>query len=92
MLIPIIEKALNLLFNFLECAIFLEVILSWVAPGKGNKLTDLLHVFTEPFMGPSRKIQEKFIPNLAIDFSPIFALLIIDVLRRVIFMLIYMFV
>jgi YggT family protein len=92
MLIPIIEKALNLLFNFLECAIFLEVILSWVAAGKNNKLTDLLHVFTEPFMGPARKIQQRFIPNLAIDFSPIFALLIIDVLRRIIFMIVYMFV
>ena len=92
MLIPIIEKALNLLFNFLECAIFLEVILSWVAAGKSNRLTDLLHVFTEPFMGPAKKIQQRFIPNLAIDFSPIFALLIIDVLRRIIFMIVYMFV
>lgn len=89
MLIPIIEKALNLLFNFLECAIFLEVILSWVAPGKSNKLTDLLHVFTDPFMIPSRKIQQKLMPNLSIDFSPIFALLIIDIIRRVIFMFLY---
>jgi YggT family protein len=86
MLIPIIDKALNLLFNFLECAIFLDVILSWVAPGRSNKLTDILHIFTDPFMVPARKIQEKIIPNLAIDFSPIFALLIIDVLRRVISM------
>jgi YggT family protein len=77
--------ALNLLFKFLEGAIVLDVILSWIMPGRRNSLLDLLHVFTDPFMIPGRKIQEKLMPGFMIDFSPILALVILDILRKIIF-------
>lgn len=77
--------ALDLLFRFLEGAILLDVILSWVMPGRSNGLLDLLHVFTDPFMIPGRKIQEKIMPGLMIDFSPILALVILDVIRKIVF-------
>lgn len=77
--------ALALLFRFLEGAILLDVILSWIMPGKRNAFLDLLHVFTDPFMIPGRKIQEKIMPGLMIDFSPILALIILDILRKIVF-------
>lgn len=77
--------AISLLFRFLEGAILIDVILSWIMPREGNAFIDLLHVFTEPFMIPGRKIQEKLMPGLMIDFSPIIALFIIDILRGIIF-------
>ncbi|MTK11104.1 MAG: YggT family protein [Clostridiaceae bacterium] len=77
--------ALSLLFRLLEGAILVDVILSWVMPGRRGGFIDLLHVFTDPFMIPGRKIQEKLIPGLMIDFSPIIALLILDILQRIIF-------
>lgn len=80
-----LEIALSLLFRLIEGAILLEVILSWVMPGKRGGFIDLLHVFTDPFMMPGRKIQEKLMPGLMIDFSPIIALLILDILRKIIF-------
>lgn len=80
--------AVGLLFRFLETAIIIDVILSWVMPRGGNGFIDLLHVFTDPFMKPGRKIQEKLIPGLMIDFSPIIALLLLDLLRKIIFSLI----
>ena len=80
-----IRLAVYFLFRFLEGAILLDVILSWIMPGKKNSLIDLLHVFTDPFMIPGRKIQDKIAPGLMIDFSPIIALLIIDILQRIIF-------
>ena len=80
-----LRLAIYFLFRFLEGAILLDVVLSWIMPGKKNTLIDLLHVFTDPFMIPGKKIQEKIAPNLMIDFSPIIALLIIDILQRIIF-------
>ncbi|MEY7998670.1 YggT family protein [Clostridium sp. Mt-5] len=77
--------AISLLFRFLEGAIILDVILSWVMPGRGNAFTDLLHVFTEPLMKPGRIIQQKLMPGLALDFSPIIAFLIIDIVRGIVF-------
>ncbi|WP_123053539.1 YggT family protein [Clostridium sp. JN-1] len=77
--------ALSLLFRFIEIAIILDVIFSWIMPGRSNVLLDIIHVFTEPFMIPGRKIQEKIIPGFRIDFSPILALLILDLLERIVF-------
>lgn len=84
-MIETIRYAFYLLFRFLEAAILVDVILSWVMPGKRNIFTDILHIFTDPFMIPGRKIQNKIAPNLMIDFSPIIALIIIDVLQNIIF-------
>ncbi|MBC2580645.1 YggT family protein [Clostridium sp. DJ247] len=83
-----LRVAISLLFRFIEAAILIEVILSWVMPGKRNTFIDLLRVFTEPFMAPGRKIQEKLIPGLMIDFSPIIALFILDILQRIVFSII----
>lgn len=88
MIIGVLRDAISLLFRFIEAAILIEVILSWIMPGKRNTFIDLLHVFTEPFMAPGRKIQEKLIPGLMIDFSPIIALFILDILQRIIFSII----
>lgn len=79
-----IHYAIYLFFNFLEAAILADVILSWIMPGKRNALIDLLHVFTDPFMIPGRKIQEKIAPGLMIDFSPIIALILIGIIERII--------
>jgi YggT family protein len=87
-MIDTLRVAISLLFKFLEGAIFIEVILSWVMPGKSNAFLGFLRIFTEPFMAPGRKIQEKLMPRLMIDFSPIIALFILDILRTVIFSII----
>lgn len=77
--------AFSLLFRLIEAAILVDVVLSWIMPGKRGGLIDLLHVFTDPFMMPGRRIQEKLMPGLMIDFSPIIALLILDILRKIVF-------
>lgn len=87
MLIDTIRLAAIYLFRFIEMAILLEVILSWVLPGKKSVFTDLLHVFTDPFMIPGRKLQSMIAPNLMIDFSPIIALILVDIIQRIVFML-----
>lgn len=85
-------NAFNILFDILEYAIFIDVILSWVYRGKGNILIDILHIFTEPFMVPARKIHERLIPSTMLDFSPIIAYFIIVLLRYVVSSVLGMFV
>lgn len=83
-MINTLQTALNILFNFLEYSIFIDVILSWVYRGRGNAFIDILHIFTEPFMAPARRIQEKFAPGTMLDFSPIIAYFMLNILRYII--------
>jgi len=84
MAISTIRMAVNMLFNIIQYAILLEVILSWIMPGKRNSFTDMLHIFTDPFMIPGRKLQSMIAPNLMLDFSPIIAMIIVGILQRII--------
>lgn len=84
-MISTLQVAVNILFNILEYAIFIDVILSWVYRGPGNVFIDILHMFTEPFMAPARKLQERFMPAMSmLDFSPIIAYFILVILRYII--------
>lgn len=84
----ILYKIFSLLFVVMEYAIFAEIILSFVMRGVENKFTYFLHSITEPLLAPGRKIQEKIMPGLMIDFSPIIAFFIIAILRKITFSLI----
>ena len=86
----ILYNAVGLLFQFLETLIIIEVLLSWVYRGE-NSLTKLLHIFTDPFLIPGKKIQERFIPGLPMDFSPVIALFLLMFLRNVIYWILRFF-
>lgn len=70
------------LFNLLELAILLEVILSWLPQIGNNKVVYTIHNFVYPLMEPLKGLQNRLIPGLPIDFSPIIALFILDILKR----------
>ncbi|KOA20971.1 YGGT family protein [Clostridium homopropionicum DSM 5847] len=86
----ILYNAVGLLFQFLETLIIIEVLLSWVYRGE-NSLTRLLHIFTDPFLIPGKRIQERIIPGLPVDFSPVIALFILMLLRNVIYSILRLF-
>jgi YggT family protein len=78
----VLISALGLLFGFLETLIIIDVILSWVYKGD-NSLVRLIHVFTEPLLLPGKKLQEKIIPGIPVDFSPIIAFAILRFLESI---------
>ena len=71
----------SLLFNVLYIAILGRVLLSWVDPQGGMRVTQILRELTEPILGPLRRI----LPTIGfIDISPLVAFLILSVLRRLV--------
>ncbi|MBW9144214.1 YggT family protein [Clostridium sp. CM027] len=76
-----------MIFNVLEYAIIIEVGLSWVYRGRSNQYIELLHKITGPLLEPGRKVQEKYFSNTMVDFSPIIALIILMILRKIVYII-----
>jgi len=70
-----------LVINIFLVAIVVQVILSWISPGTYNPVNTVLYSLTTPVLAPFQRI----IPALSgIDLSPLFAILILQVLRMLI--------
>ena len=74
---------LNALFDLLELAIFIECIASWIPQIQGNKFIGIIHNFTYPLLEPFRRLQNRLIPGLPMDFSPIILLFALDLFKRI---------
>lgn len=77
----ILQRALLMLIGFLETLIIIHVILSWIYRGN-NELVRIVNIFTEPLLLPGKKIQERIIPDVPVDFSPIIAFFILGILEK----------
>lgn len=84
MLTSVIIRFLNMLFSLLEIAILIECISSWVAPGSRNQFIYIVRSFTQPILEPFRNLQNRLIPGLPLDFSPIIALFAMDIIKKLI--------
>ncbi|HET8521639.1 MAG TPA: YggT family protein [Thermomicrobiales bacterium] len=70
-----------LLLNILSLLIIARALFSWFDPGMQTPIGRVLRDVTEPIIGPIRQA----IPSMGMfDFSPIVALLLILLIRRVI--------
>ena len=79
-----IVKIIDTVFNILELAILLEVIMSWIPQARNNQFMNIVSSFTYPILEPFRKLQDRFIQGLPVDLSPILALFAIDIIRRLV--------
>ena len=66
-------------------AIIARALASWFVQDPGNPIVAMLHDITEPIVGPIRR----FMPTTGmIDFSPLVALILLQILRSVLLSLI----
>ena len=77
MTIDIIITFVNILSTVLVACIIIRALMSWFAPGGGNQLVRVLSDVTEPVLAPIRRALP---PVGGIDFSPLLALILIQVL------------
>ena len=71
-------------FRVLEVIIVIECLGSWIIQDRGN---EFLNSITSPVLEPFRQIQYKFLGNLPIDLSPIFAIFAIQIVERLLYMI-----
>ena len=69
---------ISLLFQVLIYAILGRVLLSWVDPQANWPISRLLHEWTEPILAPIRNLMPR---TMMFDFSPIIAMLLLQVLE-----------
>lgn len=79
-----IANFISSLFRVMELAIILECVLSWVIMDRNSGIMGILTSFTQPILKPFRVIQSKLLGNVPIDVSPIFAIIVLDLLKPII--------
>ena len=77
-----ITGILNLLFTVLSIAVIARALLSWFDPTMRFPISQLIVDLTEPIIAPIRRI----VPPIGgmIDLSPLVALILLQVIERVI--------
>lgn len=76
---------IQLLSRLLETTILAEVILSYIPSFKDSSLSKVLRSFNFPVLEPFRRLQQNLLGMSMIDFSPIIAILVIGLIRKIIF-------
>jgi len=82
-MIPHLITTVNFIFNALYILLLVRILLSWF-PNTRGQYVSMLYRVTEPFLAPIRNIIQRSPlggPGMFIDFSPIFAFLLIFLLR-----------
>lgn len=62
--------------------LIVRAVISWFSPSPYNHLFLLLVSLTEPALRPFRQLQRRFFPRSMIDFSPFFAILLLNFIRN----------
>lgn len=74
--VDVVITFINLLATILTLAILIRALLSWFMPAGGGGLMTILFDITEPILGPIRRVLP---PVGGIDFSPILAMVLIQI-------------
>ncbi|WP_234120003.1 YggT family protein [Clostridium hydrogenum] len=72
------------LFRVLEWIIIIDCVLSFVPSDSLYSVRQAIGNITEPILAPFRAIQERIAPGFMIDFSPVIALIVIQIIERLI--------
>ncbi|KPL24075.1 MAG: hypothetical protein AMJ93_03260 [Anaerolineae bacterium SM23_84] len=79
-------RLVDSVFWALSLAILLRVLFSWINPDRHNALVRLVYQVTEPILAPLRR----YIPPFGdLDITPMVALVILELLRRILITLIF---
>ena len=83
----LLAAAINYTVQILNIIIVIRVLLSWLAPYTHNDFTDVVYAVSEPILRPFRMIFPMGYSR--IDFSPILAYMALNLIRRLLFWIIF---
>jgi YggT family protein len=76
-----LANVINFLFTAFNFIILIRVVLSWVNVDPYNPLVRMIYQITEPVLAPLRRLIP---PAAGLDFSPLVAFFVIELLRRLV--------
>ena len=84
--------AVDIFFYLLEMLIFVRILLSWIVGYQGGSVMRLLYNLTEPILQPVRNMVDKspLGGGVGLDFSPVFALILLRLVKALLMALIQM--
>lgn len=77
-------SAIKAFIDLLEILIIVDALLSFINPPKNNSITRIIRTIIDPIIVPCFRLQQSIAPNLQIDFSPMIAILFLDIIKRLI--------
>lgn len=81
-----IKIALNLLLRIIDSLILVRVLLSFFPTLQSSKISYFIYQMTEPILAPCRAILDRLGLGMGmIDFSPILAFLLLNLMQNLIF-------
>lgn len=83
----LLAAAINYTVQILNIIIVIRVLLSWLAPYTHNDFTDIVYAVSEPILRPFRMIFPMGYSR--IDISPILAYMALNLIRRLLFWIIF---
>ena len=89
-MISLLAYAVYWFCDVLVMLIVVEAIMSWFVPAMPYQLQRIygfLQSLTEPFLRPFRMLFSRFTASMGIDFSPIFAIFVIQMVGRAVLIL-----
>ena len=89
----LLVQALGVFFYFLEILIVVRIIFSWFPMGYNSAIGRFLYNMTEPILGPVRSMMDKspLGGGYGLDFSPIFALILMRLVQTLLVSAVQMF-
>lgn len=78
-------RAVDFFFQFLYLMVIARVFLSWVPMATHNSIVRFIYQVTDPILEPFRVLLSRFMPRgpgLYLDFSPIIAIVVLEIVRR----------
>ena len=91
-MVYLIPKIIDGVFGLLELAILIECISSWIPQMRYSSFMEMIYKITDPIMQPFRMLQDRLIPGLPIDFSPVIAIMAIGFIRNTLVRIMYMII
>lgn len=81
-----IADLINIVFRLLYLAVLARILISWVNPDPYHPAVQFLYQITEPILQPIRK----YMPRTGmIDFSPLVAIVLLEVARVLVLTLLF---
>jgi YggT family protein len=80
--LSLLVRVLDFVVTIYTFLIIVRAIISWVNPDPYSPIVRTLDRLTGPVLNPIRKVMQRISGNLPIDFSPIIAIFLIQLLGR----------